>query len=156
MIIKLKNGMDYFLLKSEGKNYLLTDKIEKTDSSFEHWRTHYRKEIDLYDECVEECYDVSFHVVHDVDILGVTDDWRLLGDSNLEKNIVYLNDDNQHDGWEFVERGWSRKKIDLRDVKDQYVLKEICIKNGMKCIPKKKEKVHLSREEFVEFWKEKL
>ncbi len=79
-----------------------------------------------------------------------------MGDSNLEKNIVYLNDGNQHDGWEFVERGWNRKKIDLRDVKDQYVLKEICIKNGMKCIPKKKEKVHLSREEFVEFWKEKL
>ncbi len=28
MIIRLKNGMDYFLLKSEGKNYLLTDKRE--------------------------------------------------------------------------------------------------------------------------------
>ena len=122
--------MDYFLLKSDGKYYLLTDRKEKTDSSFEYWRNHYRKEIDPYDECVEECYDISFHVVYDVGISGVDDDWRLLGDCNLAENIVYLNDGNNHDGWEYVDRGWSRKKIDLRDVKDQYVLKEICIKNG--------------------------
>ena len=38
MLIKLKNGMDYFLLKSDGKYYLLTDRKEKTDSSFEYWR----------------------------------------------------------------------------------------------------------------------
>ena len=54
MLIKLKNGMDYFLLKSDGKYYLLTDRKEKTDSSFEYWGNHYRKEINPYDECVEE------------------------------------------------------------------------------------------------------
>ena len=105
MLIKLKNGMDYFLLKSDGKYYLLTDRKEKTDSSFEYWRNHYRKEIDPYDECVEECYDISFHVVYDVGISGVDDDWRLLGDCNLAENIVYLNDGNNHDGWEYVDRG---------------------------------------------------
>ena len=152
MLIKLKNGMDYFLLKSDGKYYLLTERKEKTDSSFEYWRNHYRKEIDPYDECVEECYDISFHVVYDVGISGVDDDWRLLGDCNLAENIVYLNDGNNHDGWEYVDRGWSRKKIDLRDVEDQYLLKEICIKNGVKCIPKINEKVHLTKEDFVEFW----
>lgn len=58
VIIKLKNGIDYLLLKREGEYYLLTDQKEKTDSSFEWWRTHYRKKIDPYDECVEECYDM--------------------------------------------------------------------------------------------------
>ena len=80
--------MDFFLLKSDEQYYLLTDSKEKTDSSFEYWRNHYRKEIDPYDECVE----------------------------------------------------------------DQYLLKEICIKNGVKCIPKINEKVHLTKEDFVEFW----
>ena len=152
MLIKMKNGMDYFLLKSDEQYYLLTDHKEKTDSSFENWRNHYRKEIDPYDECVEECYDVSFHVVYDVGIPGVDKDWRLLGDSNLAENIVYLNDGNIHDDWEIVDRGWSRKKIYLRNVEDQCLLKEICIKNGSKCIPKIIEKVRLSKEDFVEFW----
>ena len=107
---------------------------------------------DPYDECVEECYDVSFHVVYDVGIPGVDKDWRLLGDSNQAENTVYLNDGNNHDDWEIVDRGWSRKKIDQRDVEDQYLQKEICIKNGSKCIPKIIEKVRLSKEDFVEFW----
>ena len=91
-------------------------------------------------------------MVYDVGIPGVDKDWRLLGDSNLAENTVYLNDGNNHDDWEIIDRGWSRKKIDLRDVEDQYLQKEICIKNGSKCIPKIIEKVRLSKEDFVEFW----
>lgn len=82
--------MDYFLLKSDEQYYLLTDSKEKTDSSFESWRNHYRKEIDPYDECVEECYDVSFHVVYDVGIPGVDKDWRLLGTAIWQKTLCIL------------------------------------------------------------------
>ena len=156
VIIKLKNGIDYFLLKREGEYYLLTDQKEKTDSSFEWWRTHYRKKIDPYDECVEECYDVSFHVIYDVGIPGVTDNWILLGDSDPSKGIVYLNDGNNHEGWEFVDRNWSRKRIDFCDVKDQYLEKKISIKNGRKCDPKRKERVYMSKKEFAEFWMNSL
>ena len=161
-IYRMMNNPQYdFVLWIGKKRRIKREAFEKmisetTYSSFESWRNHYRKEIDPYDECVEECYDISFHVVYDVGISGVDDDWRLLGDSNLAENIVYLNDGNNHDGWEYVDRGWSRKKIDLRDVEDQYLLKEICIKNGVKCIPKINEKVHLTKEDFVEFWVKNL
>ena len=152
MIIRLKNGMEYALGKKEGKSYLLTYEKEKTDATFEWWKNRYWKEIDLYDKCVDECFEYYWYVVYDVGIPGVRTDWRLMGDSDVPNNVAYLIDNANHEGWEYVERNVSRKRIKFSDVKDQYVLKVISVRNGKNCIPKKKERINLSKEEYVKLW----
>ena len=72
----------------------------------------------------------------------------LNGDEDLENNIVYLYDGKNHEGREYVERNLSRKKVDFRKASAQYIQKEIFIKKGKACVPKIKEKIYLSRDEF--------
>ena len=69
--------------------------------------------------------------------------------SYLENNVVYLYDGHNREGWEDMGRNLSRKKVDLRKASAQYIQKSIFIKNGRKCDPPIKEKIFMSRDEFV-------
>ena len=147
--IKLKNGVEYILWETNHKYYLLTRKKEKTDSTFERWKNAYRKEIDPYDNCVEECFYVHGYFLYDAGIPDLSNCYVLMGDEDLANNVVYLYDGHNREGWENMGRNLSRKKVDLRKASAQYIQKEIFIKNGRKCAPPIKEKNFMSRDEFV-------
>lgn len=149
MRIKLKNGLEYVLAKRDKKYYLLTHQKEKTDSTFERWGNAYCKEIDLYDDSVEECFDVNGYFLYDAGIPDPPNCYVLMGDEDLENNVVYLYDGRNREGWEDMGRNLSRKKVDLRKASAQYIQKSIFIKNGRKCDPPIKEKIFMSRDEFV-------
>ena len=147
--IKLKNGVEYILRKIDHKYYLITYQKEKADSTFEWLRNGYRKEIDPYDDCVEECFDVYGYFLYDAGIPDLSNCYVLMGDQDLENNVVYIYDGHNREGWEDMGRNLSRKKVDLRKASAQYIQKSIFIKNGRKCDPPIKEKIFMSRDEFV-------
>ena len=71
--------MEYRLFREGGVYYLLTDKKEKSDATFEWWRNSYRKEIDPYGEDVDKCFDVYGYVIYDSGIPEHSKEWRLMG-----------------------------------------------------------------------------
>ena len=149
MRIKLKNGVEYLLHEEKGKFYLLTHQKGKTDSMFERWRNGYRKEIDPYDASVEECFDVRGWFLYDTGRPDLPKCWPLMGGDDLENNVAYLYDGHNHEGWEYLDRNLSCKKIDFREASAQYIQKEIYIKNGKAYNPPIKEKIYLPKDEFV-------
>ena len=148
MLARMKNGTLYGAGWLGGDFYLITRKKEKTNADFRWTGEVYRKKTNPYENKeICEVFRVLWGIIFDTGIKGAPTNWVLDGDSDISRNKIYLHGSN-YEGWEFIERGWSRKEIDFRETAGQYMIKEIYVKNGKRLLMPMKEKMQMTKEEF--------
>ena len=161
MYVKLKNGNIYAAGPNENDTlFIYTLHKEKADGSFEKTEYGFKRKISLYDEDVEEYFELKWTFKLDVGEKGVPDEWPVTGDSDLPHGKVVLRFGfGNIPGWVQDDRGVCHKEYDFNLTTAWWVEKYTEIRNGVKQPGVTWVRTPVSKEEFVkqyEFYKSSM
>ena len=148
MYFKLRDGRLVFGHYQDANTYrALTEEKLLDRSEWDEKFRKYRTLLNPLSDEVEEAFDVASGVIYGTGIAQHSNEWILGNSSEVWTGEVYLHGGN-YPGWEFIDRGESRKLVSLKDCTGQFLRKQTFYRNGKELEPDEEKKVYLSMLDF--------
>lgn len=148
MHIKLRDGRLVHGSYHEGKQLrvLTTEKL-MSRSVWDEKFGRYCTMIDPLSNEVEEVFNITPGVIYNAENVPHSGEWHIWNSNEVWTGEVYLHGGN-FPGWEFVDRGESRKLISLKDCTGQFLTKRTLYRNGRELDPTEDKNAYLSMLDF--------
>ena len=148
MHFKLRDGRLVHGVYHKNSMYrVLTEEKLFERSTWDEKFKRYCTMIDPLSNEVEEAFEVMPGVICPTEVQSHSNEWTIWNSNEVWTGEVYLHGYN-YPGWEFIDRGESRKLVSLKDCKGQFLQKCTHYRNGRKLDPYEEKKVYLSMLDF--------